>query len=413
MQQQDSQNPRGPRSFRRRGRPQNRRPQSSRAAATAPLTRDRNFGDLLVSAPIADAIASMGYETPSPIQEKVIPAMLDGQDIVGQAQTGTGKTAAFGIPLAESIDTRDMSTQAIVLTPTRELAAQVAAELQRIGENRAITGALLFGGERIDRQIETLRRGAHIAVGTPGRVLDHLRRGTLVLDNVKIAVLDEADEMLDIGFIDDIETVLRYIPGPHQTTLFSATMPSTIRRMVQRHLKNPSWVRIGGESQTLSEVDQTFYEVDSYDRNAGLVEILEQRDGQTIVFCRTQRRVDRLTDFLGRRGHRVLAIHGGLNQAQRTRALRAFRAGDYDLLIATNVAARGLDIPSVSCVINYDTPQNVEEYVHRIGRTARMGREGAAITFVSELDFEAFGPIQRHVGNDLKRGRLAMYTMEA
>ena len=355
----------------------------------------------------------MGYQQPTPIQYRVIPALLDGKDLVGQAQTGTGKTAAFGIPLAESIDTQQKGVQAVVLTPTRELTVQVTGEIQRIGQNRGIRVVPVYGGQPIDRQISALRRGAHIVVGTPGRMLDHLGRGTLGLGSVKIAILDEADEMLDIGFADDIEAILRYMPATRQAALFAATMPIPIRRMVQKHLKNPLWIRIGGESQPVAEVEQMYYEVAVRDRNAGLEEILQRADvDQAIIFCRTQRRVDKLAFFLSRRGYGVRSIHGGMTQPQRDRAMAAFRSGNSSLLVATNLASRGLDFPAVSHVINYDMPENVEEYVHRIGRTSRMGRRGVAITFVGEWDSEAFKPIQHHVGEDLKSGRLSIYFRE-
>jgi ATP-dependent RNA helicase DeaD len=352
----------------------------------------------------------MGYTDPTGIQDQVIPSMLESKDLVGQAQTGTGKTAAFGIPLSEMIDTRERGVQALVMVPTRELAQQVSNELLKLGRTRGIRICTVYGGQPIDRQIRELDRGVNIVVGTPGRMLDHLRRGTLDLGEVRIAVLDEADEMLDIGFAPDIESILGQTPNERQTVLFSATMPNSIRRMVSKHLKNPLWVRIGGEAQTVEAVKQVYYEVAIRDRNASLEEIIRVKEkGQSLIFCRTQRGVEKLATYLDQRGYPVEAIHGGLNQSQRNRAMQAFRSGTCDLLVATNVAARGLDIPAVSQVVNYDSPQNVEEYVHRIGRTARMGREGAAITFVSEWDFETFEPIRRHLGKLLERGKLSIY----
>ena len=364
-----------------------------------------------MSEPIADALQAMEYHEPTPIQIRVIPALLNGKDVVGQAQTGTGKTAAFGIPIAESIDTRHAVVQAMILTPTRELAVQVTKELSRIGHQRGIHVVAIYGGQNIERQIRDLRRGAHIVVGTPGRMLDHLGRGTLGLREVKIAILDEADEMLDIGFADAIEDILRYVPDERQMALFSATMPIPIRKMVSKHLRTPEWVRVGEESQAVSGVEQVYYEVAMRDRNAGLQELLKQSDaGQTIIFCRTQRGVEKLAGFLERCGYPVRAIHGRMSQPQRDRAMQDFRAGGFSLLVATNLASRGLDIPAVSRVINYDQPQNVEEYVHRIGRTGRMGRGGEAITFVGEWDPDAFELIKRHVGVDLKQGSLSIYS---
>lgn len=352
----------------------------------------------------------MEYKQPTPVQAVVIPAMLAGKDVVGQAQTGTGKTAAFGVSVVESIDTRNTVTQAVILTPTRELAVQVAGELGRIGRPRGIRVVPIYGGQNIDRQIRDLHRGAHVVVGTPGRILDHLGRTTLSLQNVSIAILDEADEMLDIGFADVIESILAHTPSKRQTALFSATMPIPIRKMVGKHLRSPEWVRVGEESQAVDGVEQIYYEVAMRDRNSGLQEILQSaNDGQTIIFCRTQRGVERLANFLGGRGYQVLSIHGRMTQAQRDKAMIGFRSGKFNLLVATNLASRGLDIPNVSRVINYDQPQNVEEYVHRIGRTGRMGRGGKAITFVGEWDFESFELIKRHVGEGLKQRNLSIY----
>ena len=392
------------------GRPDGNRPQTPRVPPAGPHPRDHTFGGLSVSLPVANALEAMGYTEPTAIQTKVIPSMLEGKDLVGQAQTGTGKTAAFGIPLTEMMDTRMRAVQAIVLVPTRELALQVTAEMQRIGLTRGIRVCTVYGGQPIERQFRELQRGVNIVVGTPGRVLDHLRRGTLDIGGVGVVVLDEADEMLDIGFAPDIESILGRTPSERQTVLFSATMPTAIRRMVGKHLTDPMWIRDGGEAQPVAEVKQVYFEVAVRDRNDTLAEILKKNaEGQSLVFCRTQRGVEKLANFLDQRGYPVDAIHGGLNQSQRNRAMQAFRSGDCKILVATNVAARGLDIPAVSQVINYDPPQNVEEYVHRIGRTARMGRPGTAITFVCEWDFDAFEPIRRHVGRQLERGKLAIY----
>ena len=382
-------------------------------------TRDQEFGALRVSKLVSSALQGLGYTTPTPIQEQTIPPMLDGEDLVGQAQTGTGKTAAFGIPLAETLDPGERHVQAVVLTPTRELAVQVSEELRSLCKYQALRVVTIYGGQSINPQLDALQKGAHIVVGTPGRILDHLGRRTLLLDRVRTAVLDEADEMLDIGFADDIERILRFTPTSRQTALFSATMPTAIHRMVYRHLKQPTWVRIGGEAEPVDQVRQVYYEVASRDKNAGLQELLKSGhstdseqagDGQTLIFRRTQRGVEKLVDYLRRRGTSVRGIHGGLSQGQRDSAMKAFRAGGLKLLVATNVAARGLDIPAISRVINFDTPQNVEEYVHRIGRTSRMGRPGTAITFVGEWEFDDFEPIQRHVGDDLERGKLALYS---
>ena len=394
-------------------------PPASSALSPDNLVRDRQFGSLPVSRLVFSALQELGYAAPTPIQEQTIPAMLEGEDLVGQAQTGTGKTAAYGIPLAETLNPGERHVQSVVLTPTRELAVQVSEELRSLCKYRGLSVVTVYGGQSMNRQLDALQKGAHIVVGTPGRILDHLGRRTLRLDRVRTAVLDEADKMLDIGFADDIERILRFTPSSRQTVFFSATMPTAIHRMVYRHLKQPRWVRIGREAEPVKQVRQVYYEVASRDKNAGLEELLESghstgldqaSDGQTLIFRRTQKGVERLVDYLRRRGASVKGIHGGLNQRERDTVMSAFRAGRLELLVATNLAARGLDIPAISRVINFDTPQNVEEYVHRIGRTSRMGRPGTAITFVGEWEFDDFEPIQRHVGHDLEQGRLARYS---
>ena len=383
------------------------------------LPRDHFFGAIPVSQPVSAALQELGYADPTPVQEQIIPAMLEGQDVVGQAQTGTGKTTAFGLPLAETLDDSVSRVQAIVLIPTRELAVQVSEELRRLCQYRKLRVVTVYGGQPIRRQFAELEKGAHIIVGTPGRIQDHLGRGTLRLDYVRIAVLDEADEMLDIGFAEDIERILRYTPRSRQTALFSATMPVPIRRLVYRHSKRPLWVRIGGEAAPVDQVRQIYYEVAAQDKNVGLEEILqssrsmdspEGTQDQTLIFRRTQMGVERLVDNMRRRGYPIKGIHGGLSQIQRDSVMQAFRAGRLKLLVATNVAARGLDIPAIFRVINFDVPENVEEYVHRIGRTSRMGRPGTAITFVGEWELEAFEAIQQHVGDDMEQGRLALYS---
>ena len=395
------------------------RPPARSVLSSDHLARDRQFGGLRVSQLVFSALQDLGYAAPTPIQEQTIPAMLQGEDVVGQAQTGTGKTAAFGIPLAETLDPGERHVQSVVLTPTRELAVQVSEELRSLCRYRGLRVATVYGGQSMNRQLDALQKGVHIVVGTPGRMLDHLGRGTLRLDRVRTAVLDEADEMLDIGFADDIERILRFTPPSRQTALFSATMPKAIRHMVYRHLKHPTWVRIGGEAEPVEQVRQVYYQVASRDKNAGLEELLESGHstgldqaggGQTLIFRRTRRGVERLVDYLRHRGASVRGIHGRLSQPQRDAVMSAFRTGRLKLLVATNLAARGLDIPAISRVINFDTPQNVEEYVHRIGRTSRMGRPGTAITFVGEHELDDFEAIQRHVGDDLERRRLARYS---
>ena len=367
------------------------------------------FGDIRVSPPVARSLAAMGYREPTPIQAEVIPLVRSGRDVVGQAQTGTGKTASFGIPLVEMVDTRSADVQALILTPTRELAMQVRDELIRLGEYRGVKTVALYGGQAMSKQLTALGRRAHLVVATPGRLMDHMERGTVRLDRLKAAVLDEADQMLDIGFAPDIAYILRRTPRSRQTLLFSATMPGPIRSLAYRYLRNPDWIRVGGEAEPVKEVRQVYYEVAERDRDRLLHSLLRDPKGitQALVFRRTKVGVDWLERNLRRSGLDAQAIHGDMTQAQRNAVMKRFRAKDLRILVATNVASRGLDIPAVSHVINYDMPDNLEEYVHRIGRTARMGRTGTALLFVSEWDFDALEMIQSHVGDRLREATAA------
>ncbi|MCZ6891624.1 MAG: DEAD/DEAH box helicase [Chloroflexi bacterium] len=370
---------------------------------------------MTISDPVARALEEIGYVSPTPIQEAVIPLVRKGQDVVGQAQTGTGKTAAFGIPLMEALAPDVGTVQALVLVPTRELAVQVRGELARLGKFRGVKSVAVYGGQAISLQLEAFQRGVHIIIATPGRLIDHIERGTVQLGRLRFVVLDEADQMLDIGFADDINRILRHSPSSRQTLLFSATMPSPIRRLAHRYMKDPVWILVGGDAEPVEQVAQFYFEVAERDRYAALEELLSEPDRMTqaLVFRRTKTGVDRLVTYLKRRGHDVQAIHGDVTQAQRDAVMGRFRARRLRVLVATNLAARGLDIPAVSHVVNYDMPDNVEEYIHRIGRTARMGRPGTAITFVSEWDFEMLEAIKAHVGDDLKGERLALYRSRA
>jgi ATP-dependent RNA helicase DeaD len=368
------------------------------------------FGGLELSEPVARAVEEIGYRDPTDIQAASIPLLLDGRDLMGQAQTGTGKTAAFGIPLVELIDPERPVVQALVLAPTRELAMQISQELARLARHREIRIATVYGGAPMGPQLLDLKLGAQVVVGTPGRILDHLSRGTMRLNEVRYLILDEADRMLDMGFMPDVERILRRTPRSRQTALFSATMPTVVRILARRHMKDPAWIQVKPEERTVAEVDQLYYEVAERDKSAGLKLILEeQKPERALVFCRTQMAVDRVTRFLRARGFQVEAIHGSMSQQHRERVIADFRRGDLPLLVATNVAARGLDIPEVSHVINYDIPEESESYIHRIGRTARMGRDGVAITFVAEWDGDSLAEIKKAVNGSLREERLALY----
>ncbi len=405
--------PRGQRQRRQHERP-DAPPEPQRALAAPPpipsdLPDQAAFGELTVSGAVGHALERMGYSEPTPIQSRVIPIATEGLDVVGQAQTGTGKTAAFGIPIVEVIEGDSTDIQALVLTPTRELAMQVSEEVASLGHFDNVRCLTVYGGQSMNTQLDGLRRRPQVVVATPGRLMDHMGRRTISLSDVRIVVLDEADQMLDIGFIDDIERILRATPKSRQTLLFSATMPGPIRRLARRYLNDPEWIRVGGDAEPVDEVEQIYYEVAAQDRQAALDGLLANHDRvtQALIFRRTKIGVDRLVYHLEREGFDAEAIHGDMTQAHRERVMRKFREKKLRALVATNVAARGLDIPAVSHVINYDMPSNLEEYVHRIGRTARMGRPGTAITFVSDmLDFAMLDEIRDHVGDGLRQERL-------
>ncbi len=377
----------------------------------APSPRELQFGPVLVSAPVKRALDEMRYESPTPIQELVIDPLLNGEDIVGQAQTGTGKTAGFGIPIAELVDAREPFVQSIVLVPTRELARQVTDEVTELCRYRGTQVVPVYGGARIGPQISALKDGAQVVVGTPGRVIDLLDRGVLHLDRVRLVVLDEADQMLDIGFLPDVRRILRSTPRSRQTALFTATVPTMIKRLIYSYLKEPQTFRVGEESEPVEQVTQRYCEVASRDKLTALLKVLEE-DEQTLVFRRTQDDVDWLVKTLERRRVKAAAIHGGLPQGERNAVMQQFRSGALKLLVSTNLTSRGIDVPTVANVINYDIPESVEEYVHRIGRTARMGREGAALTFVSEWDLDFFDAIKAHVGDDLQPLELGLYNLQ-
>jgi len=368
------------------------------------------FGGLSLRPETLRAIQGLGWQSPTPIQRQVIPKMLDGRDLVGQAQTGSGKTGAYAIPIIERVDTLQRVIQALVLVPTRELAVQVADDLTAFSRARGAGVVTLYGGHSIDKQFADLRRRPHIAVATPGRLLDHMERGTVRLDAVRVLILDEADRMLDMGFLPDVTRILTATPRSRQTALFSATMPSEVRTIAERHLRNPVWIRIPAPTPTVSTVEQFYLEVAEEDKVKALRRLLDDAGIESaLVFRRTQHRADRLAAAIGRH-HRVGVLHGGMRQGARMAALRAFAEKRTPVLVATNVASRGLDLPEISHVINFDVPEDVETYVHRVGRTARAGRSGTAITFVGQHDLEMFDELRRTLGPVFKRHPLNLYA---
>jgi len=368
-------------------------------------TDSGSFGGIPLSKKILAAITEMGFEEPSPIQTQTIPLVAAGRDVIGQAQTGTGKTAAFGIPIMEKINPDSRQIQALVLTPTRELANQVAEELAKIGKFRRIKTLPVYGGQAIERQIRAIRFGVQVVIGTPGRLLDHIRRGTIKLNHVQTLVLDEADEMLDMGFIDDIEDILKSVPPERQTLLFSATMPGPIKSLAARYMRDPVEISVSGENITVPLIDQYYYE--SRDKLDGLCRVLDTAiNDRVIIFCRTKKGVDELTATLQARGFMADGLHGDLSQAQRDRVMKKFRDNQLEILVATDVAARGLDIEHVTHVINFDIPQDPESYVHRIGRTGRAGRKGIAITFIEPREFRQLKLIEKLTKTRIVRGQL-------
>ena len=356
-----------------------------------------SFDQLGLSKPILAALSDVGYEAPTPIQSRTIPALLAGRDLIGQAQTGTGKTAAFAIPVLEALDTGKGEVQALVLAPTRELSIQVAEAIHTYSKHMGPVRVLpLYGGQPIQPQLRRLRAGVHVVVGTPGRVMDHLRRGTLGLGALKLVVLDEADEMLRMGFIDDVEWILAQIPGPRQTALFSATIPKEIRRIAERHLKDPVVVEIEHKTLTVPTVEQRYLHVSEGQKLEALTHILESESTEAVlVFVRTKVAAADLGERLQARGYAAEAMHGDMSQPQRESVIRRLRSGQVEIVVATDVAARGLDVGRISHVVNYDMPYDPETYLHRVGRTGRAGRAGKAVLFVTPREQRMLREIER------------------
>lgn len=362
------------------------------------------FSELGLSQPLLKAISDVGFEEPTPVQTETIPILLEGRDLIAQAQTGTGKTAAFALPILDRLKKGSKDPQALILAPTRELAIQVAQTFHQLGKTRNHRALAIYGGQPISRQLRALQYPVDVIVGTPGRIMDHMRRETMNLDNISMLILDEADEMLNMGFIEDIEWILERIPSEHQTALFSATMPERIARLSRRYLKDPARVAIKSEKMTVKGTDQSAYEVVQRAKPDALTRILDlEMPDSAIIFCRTKREVDSLTQQLQSLGYAADALHGDLNQTQRDRVMARFRSGQDALLVATDVAARGLDVENITHVINYDIPGDAESYVHRIGRTGRAGRAGAAITLVTPRERRLMSTIERATRQKITR----------
>jgi ATP-dependent RNA helicase DeaD len=354
------------------------------------------FNELGLSPELLTAITKHGYEDATPIQELTIPLTLQGRDVIGQAQTGTGKTAAFGLPIIEHADTSKSEVQFLIVSPTRELAMQTHDELLKLGQDKHVQAQVVFGGSPIGRQISALKRAPQIVVGTPGRLVDLINRGILDLSNLKTLVLDEADEMLNMGFLPDIEAIINRTPDNRQTLLFSATMPNEIKSIGVKFMKNPEHIQIEAKELTTDLVEQFYINTREYEKFENLTSQIDvQQPELAIIFGRTKRRVDELTRGLEVRGYKVAGIHGDLDQHARTRTLKSFKSGELQILVATDVAARGLDISGVTHVYNYDIPQDPESYVHRIGRTGRAGKHGISVTFVTKNEIGYLREIEK------------------
>jgi ATP-dependent RNA helicase DeaD len=362
------------------------------------------FYEFGLSNAVIRATASMGFEEATPIQELAIPIAMTGKDIIGQAQTGTGKTAAFGIPMIEKCMPEQGDIQGLVITPTRELAIQVAEEINTIGQFKGVRALPVYGGQDIERQIRALKNKPQIIVATPGRLMDHMRRKLIRLQYLLVVVLDEADEMLNMGFREDIENILSEVPAVRQTMLFSATMPQPIQELARRFMVEPEFVRLRAKEATVPQTEQYYFQVHEKEKFDALCRLLDlQSPDAAIVFARTKRRVDELLDALCKRGYSAEAIHGDLTQARRDSVMRKFKDGATEILVATDVAARGLDISAVTHVYNFDMPQDPDSYVHRIGRTGRLGKPGIAATFVSHRELGHLELIERSINRKIIR----------
>jgi ATP-dependent RNA helicase DeaD len=367
-----------------------------------------DFDGLNLSQAVRRSLKDMGFEEPTPVQAQAIPPLLEGQDVVAQALTGTGKTAAFGIPLVERIDAGKRYPQAIVLAPTRELAVQVSEHLTLLGKHLGVSVVAIYGGQPIERQLRVLQRGVQVVVATPGRLMDHMRRGSIDLSGVVMLVLDEADQMLQMGFQEDVEFIMEHLAVEHTTALFSATMPQWIQKLIAKYMQEPARIQLSQPQQlTVPDIEQVCYMVPFPRKFDALSRVLDARQPErSIVFCATKRMVDEVQEKLQARGYSSEALHGDISQSSREKVLRGFRDGRTEVLVATDVAARGLDIPDVAIVINFDIPPDPEYYVHRIGRTGRAGSSGLAVTFINPREQRELAYIEKVTGARIRRGEL-------
>ena len=368
----------------------------------------QRFDSLALSPEILKAVAQLGFEEATPIQSAAIPVLLSGSDLVGQSQTGSGKTAAFAIPAIEKVDPHSKAVQVLILCPTRELAEQVANEVHQLTAfKRSVHSVPIYGGASYDRQLFELKKGVQIVIGTPGRIIDHLERGTLKLDQLKVAILDEADRMLDMGFRVDIQRILDATPQERQTVFFSATLSGPIKQLINRYSRNARTVAIERKDIEAPAIDQWFYEVPPRGKTQSLIRLVDFHGFKLgIIFCNTQRMVDELADALLAQGFSADRLHGGITQAQRTRVMGKFKNSEFEFLVATDVAARGIDVEDLEIVINYDLPHDPEDYVHRIGRTGRAGRKGMAATFVSGRDIYKIQYLEKFTHSRIRKGNI-------
>jgi ATP-dependent RNA helicase DeaD len=370
--------------------------------------KNLKFNELSLSEEMQKAIDEMGFAEASPIQSQAIPYLLEGRDVIGQAQTGTGKTAAFGIPAVEAVDASDKSVQVVVMCPTRELALQVSQEFKKLAKyKRGINVLSVYGGESIEKQISNLKRGVQVVIGTPGRIMDHLERKTLKFDQVKMIVLDEADEMLNMGFREDIESIMEKMPAKKQTVFFSATMAKPILALTKKFQNNPQIVKVTRDELTMPSIEQIYFEVRGSNKMEVMSRIIDIHDLKLmLVFCNTKKKVDEVVDELNALGHKAEGIHGDLRQNQRNLVMSRFRQGQVNILVATDVAARGIDVDNVDAVINYDLPLDDEYYVHRIGRTGRAGKSGKAFTFVTTKEIYRLRELQQYTKVKIQKGEM-------